>query len=297
MTDEATRVKTIAAALEGTYQSLRVAAGNIAGLLNVGRATCDEVRAYNLWALATYNAQRGMLATLREAGNPNVPTLPTYPQLFGWRGASGASAVNIDCAGQTSSLNGPKRAMRRALRGPTASSSYLSSDQIDIVDTSSWAADADQGPSWAAMQASQAGLGALPIIVWIVIAAGTVGVTYVALNALSDYLKENAIQEETTERTRVQARAFETYTAARLSCYANCTSGGKSAAECVDTCARLVEKPNIIIDSARGFQAWGLFQWVGAIVVIGTGAIVAHKVYKKRQAGESLLPAWAHLPS
>ncbi len=67
MADTATRVQTITANLEQTFQNLRLAARNISGLLATGKATCDEVQAYNVWALATYQAQIGMANALQTA--------------------------------------------------------------------------------------------------------------------------------------------------------------------------------------------------------------------------------------
>ena len=96
--DDQATIASVTANLEETYQNLRAASTSIAGLLSLGRATCDEVVAYNVWALAVYNSQRGMLDALRGAGEQGVPALPTYPTLFAWNGVDGADALTIDCS-------------------------------------------------------------------------------------------------------------------------------------------------------------------------------------------------------
>ncbi len=289
------RVKQITDDLEVTFQNLRSAAANISGLLAVGQATCDEVQAYNLWALATYNAQRGMLATLRANGEQGVPELPPDPTLFAWQGVEGNDAVNIDCSGQPQSLSG---AMARALAGPTPTTPTLSLDQIRIVTTDANVYEPEKSPSFSTLinlQNQQAGLGIAPVTLLIVIAGIAIGIA-VAISALMAFLTENSIQEETTQRTRVQSDAFQKYTAARLQCYSSCTGQGQSISDCVSTCSKLIDKPNIKIDSARGTSSWGAVQWVGVVTLVSFGALVVYKVWQKKMRGESLLPSFHLLP-
>lgn len=287
--DDATDANTIACNLQATYDSLNAAASNISGLLAAGQATCDEVQAYNLWALATYQVQKGMLATLRAGGEQNVPELPPDPTLFAWQGVDGADAVNIQCSGQDSSLSG---VMDRALKGPTTSSTYLDLTQIRVitVDGSSFA-DAGTQPTYAQLlniQNQQAGLGLTPVVIFLIIASITVAVS-IAIAALMNYLKTNSIQVETTQRTAQQAAAFATYTNARLTCLSQCTAAGGSTSACVTQCKNLVAKPDFKDPLAQG--SWGTLQWVGLAVVIGMGAIVAYKVWQRKMAGESIFPS------
>jgi len=290
MADE-DRIRTITANLETTYQNMRLAAANVSGLLSVGRATCDEVKAYNLWALATYNAQRGMLSTLRAAGDQGVPELPEAPTLFSWQGMDGSQALDFDCSGDISSENvdSLQGAMKKALRGPSSKAVYLSLEQVNIVTTDQHMYDPENSPSFKTLSdvaaKQQAGLGIAPVLLIIVIAGIAIGVA-LGIKALMAYLTENSIQEETTERTRVQSDAFQRYTAARLSCYSSCTAQGKSTEECVSTCAKLVEKPDIKIDSARGIAEWGALQWVGLVAVVSFGSLIAYKLYRRRHEGQ-----------
>jgi hypothetical protein len=293
---DADRIKVITDQLEATYQNLRSAAANISGLLSVNRATCDEVKAYNLWALATYNAQRGILATLRAQGEANVPELPQYPTLFAWQGQEGEDAINIDCSGQESSLSG---ALSAAMRAPTDKTVFLGLDKVKVVTTDQFAYNPESSPSFSALlqtQNARMGLGS-PIVVLIVVAAIVVGVS-IAISALMKYLDENALQEETTRRTQIQSDAFKVYTAARLQCYQTCTASGKSIDECVQTCQGLVDKPDIkipCIGPQCADQKWGILQWVGFTVVVGLGGIVAFRLWERKRMYGSILPRLPHL--
>lgn len=289
MADQTQRLKTISDNLEASYQSMRRAAGSIAGLLQVGRATCDEVRAYNLWAQALYNTQRGMLETLRANGEQGVPALPPNPTMFAWRGVSGADAWKIDCAGQASSLSG---LMNAALRGPSAQTQFLSTNEMQIQTQDQYAFQPENAPSFKTLLAVQAarasgqvnGLGALPVI--LIAIAGIAIAVSVAIAAIMRYLETNEVQEANTKQVALQADAFANYTAARLSCYQSCTSSGKTTEQCVEICKQLVDKPNIKLPGQLG--TWGWLQWTGFTVVVGVGSMIAYKAYQRRKAGRPI---------
>jgi len=284
--DDATRLKTISDNIEGMYQSLRQAAANISGLLQGGQATCDEVRAYNLWALATYNTQRGMLDTLRAGGESGVPDLPAAPTLFAWAGIEGIDALNIDCGGQASSLSG---LMKKAMRGPAPTTQFLSTNEIQIITTDPHVFQPDKAPTFktllavqqARQQQAMAGLG-FPLVL-IVIAAIVVSVS-VAISAIMHYLDVNAVQEANTEQTKIQAQAFSEYTNARLTCMANCTAAGKSQDDCVAQCKQLVTPPHITLPGQD--SSWGTLQWVGFLTLATAGSFVAWKLYQRHKAGQ-----------
>jgi len=285
MADQAQRLKTIADNIERTWQALRRAASSIAGLLQLGRATCDEVRAYNLWAIAIYNTQRGMLATMRANGETGVPELPPAPTLFTWKGVRGDQAWQVNCSGQETSLAG---AMTAALRGPTDTTQYLSTNEIEIVTQDQFLTQPEQAPSFSALLAIQqqrsqevAGLGVAWAVV-ILVAGVTIGVG-VAVAAIMRYLETSEVQEANTKQVQAQADAFANYTAARLSCYASCTQRGQSTEECVEICAKIVDKPNIKLPGMN--EPWGALQWIGFTVVAGVGALIVFKVIQRRREG------------
>jgi hypothetical protein len=295
MATDADRLKTITDNIERLYQELRRAAGAIAGLLQVGQATCDEVRAYNLWALATYNTQRGMLATLRANGETGVPELPPSPTLFAWKGVSGEAAWQIDCGTQgVNGLAGPPRDMHRALRDamkPAKAVRRLSTNEIEIVTSDQFALDPERAPSFAALlevQAARAkgveGLGAFPIVI-IVIAAITIGVS-VAVAAIMKYLETSSVQESNSKQVALQAAAFANYATARLECLKTCTGQGGRTEACVETCAKLVDKPKILLPGQG--KPWGWLQWTGFTVVAGVGGLVAWRIVQRRAQGRPI---------
>lgn len=279
MATDTERVQKITADLEAAHQALRRAARNITGLLAVGRAACDEIKAYNLWAMALYNTQRGMLTSLRAAGEKNVPELPPYPTLFAWKGVSGAEAWRIDCNAGQQNLTGALYDAMASDRTPQ----YLSTSEITIVTTDQGALHPEQAPDLSTLvQVTNGGLGAVPVV-WIVVAGLAVAIGLsVGLIALSRYLTEKSIQEETSSRTRIQAEAFDKYTAARMTCYADCTARGNDVATCAATCAKLVDKPNLKIDPARKEEGLGIFGTIGLIAAAGVGAIGLWKFFQRR---------------
>lgn len=291
MADDATRVKNITDAIEGTYQAMRKAASNIAGLLQLGKATCAEVRAYNLWALAVYNEQRGMLETARAAGQTGLPSLPPSPTLFTWRGVQGQDAWKIDCPGSSSTLSG---AMSGAMRDSKVTQ-YLSTNELQITTQDQFLYNPESAPSFATLfnvqqaRAQQAGLG----IAFIIVIAGiAITAIAVAVAALSRYFETKEIQEGNAKQVKLQADAFANYTAARLACYADCTRSGQSAEKCVEICKGLVKEPSI--KTSFSSDKWGFLQWTGLTVVVGASALVAYKIYQRRKQGKPVfeLPAF-----
>lgn len=272
------QVKQITDALERTYQSLRKAVVGLSTLVQTGRATCDEVKAYNLWALAVYNAQRGMLTTLRAAGEPNVPSVPAAPTLFVWKGITGANAWKIDCGKPVSGL---ADAMHRALQGPGPEPVYLSNDQIQIYTEDPQALNPSAAPSLASLVPHPTnGLGLAPLIWLIIIAGATYAVTQ-AIGALAAWLTENSIQVETSNRMETSARAYEQYISARATCMSACLASGSTSTACADQCEKLIPKPSLVVDAARAPASLGFWATVGIVTVAVVGGALAYSKYHR----------------
>lgn len=284
MATEQEQVKRITNNIEEAYQALRRVAANVSGLLAVGRATCDEVKAYNLWALAIYDAQRGMLTHLRSIGEKGVPELPSYPTLFAWKGVTGENAYKIDCSRETSSLSDALSAAFASSAQPETK--FLSSNEIRIVTSDPHVFTPGQTPSLVELTqaGTNAGLGLTPLVI-VVIATISIGLVAAAVIALSKYLQERNIQEQTTERTMIQAKAFENYTAARMSCYSSCMNKPSATVDsCVRVCKTLVDKPKLDVTPRSGLdkdKGLGVFGTVGLIVIVSLGGIAVLKLYKK----------------
>lgn len=296
MASEPERLKSITDNIEQLYQAMRRAAGNIAGLLQMGKATCDEVRAYNLWALSTYNTQRGMLTAARAAGETGVPEFPPSPTLFTWRGVSGEQAWQIDCGdGGLSGLGALRAAMN-----PGKAPKYLSTSELQIVTQDQFVYEPEKAPSFSALLEVQAArargvesnLGAFPVVL-VVIAAIVVAVS-VAVTAIMKFLETSSIQESNSKQVALQADAFANYTAARLECLKTCTGQGGKTEDCVATCNKIVEKPDFKLPGQ--FGKWGWLQWTGFTVVVGAGALIAVRLVQRKMAGRPLfeLPEFPH---
>lgn len=290
MATQPERLKIIADNIERLYQAMRRAAGNIAGLLQLGQATCEEVRAYNLWAQATYNTQRGMLATMRAAGETGVPELPPSPTLFAWKGASGEAALQIDCGG-SQGLSG-HAALRGAMRG-AATSRKLSTNEILIVTQDQYVYTPERSPSFSALLEVQAArakgaeaqqLGAFPVV--LIVIAGIAIAVSVAVVAIMKYLETTEIQESNSKQVALQADAFATYTAARLECLKTCTGQGGKTDACVESCNKIVDKPEFKMPGA--FKKWGLLQWAGFTVLAGVGAMIVFGAISRRAQGRPI---------
>jgi hypothetical protein len=294
MDAQAQTVKAITDNIEAAYQGLRRTAQNISMLLSAGQATCQEVKAYNLYALSVYNTQRAMLTRMRAAGQTGIPELPPFPTLFAWKGVAGPDAFKVDCGKSgmagvpfgTYSLAAPQlgsvlaEAMNSTrLQSPT----YLSSDQINIITSDKQVAIREQDfPSLA--QVTNAGLG-LPPLAIIVVAAIAITVTVSAVvYSIMQYLTESKIQEETSARTKLQVQAYENYTATRAACFNDCVSRGNSVAGCVAQCGKLVKEPDIREMTGRGGAGGGMstLETVGLATVAGIGGVVLFMLYRRR---------------
>jgi hypothetical protein len=284
------QVKRITQNIEETYQALRKTARNLSGLLAVNRATCDEIKTYNLYALAVYHTQRGMLTTLRAAGETGVPELPPSPTLFAWKGVSGDQALMVDCSKETKSLEGALALAFASAADPNPK--FLGSEQIKILtqDKDVFLPEKDI-PSLddLAKIGASAGLGnnnglGLPPLVIAIIIAGIVLIVGVGFVAFSKYLQEKRIQEETTERTKIQAKAFESYTAARMACYDQCISAKGSISECQETCKKLIDKPQLDVTPRSGIKPdSGMLEKIGfAVVAVGL-AYGGYKLYTRHK--------------
>lgn len=285
--EQALRIQTITKNLEAVRDSLKRASSHITGLIRVGRATCQEVKTYNIWALGLYNLQIGMLQKLRELGE-DVPSLPAQPTYFSWKGVQGQQAVMIDCGGGDQSLEG---ALADVFAGPGDNAVYLSSNEVEIVTQDPEGLDvaASMVPTWGDIQERQAikqqGLG----LFWFVVAGVAIAIaTAAAISAIMHYLEVSSTNETTSERNKLQAAAYESYLKARLECLQLCTGRGGSVESCTNQCKTIA--PPEIGDAPGTKSKWGFLEWAGAIT-LGTLAIWGgYRLYRRKIETGSFLP-------
>lgn len=299
----AARIKSLTDAIEAAYKSTRVAATKISGLLQVGRATCDEVRTYNLFALGIYDMQKSMLATLRAIGQTGLPSLPTQPTLFAWKGMSGYDALNFPCGSKTATLSG---LLGQVLQGPGPDAQFISSKDVQISTQGIELYNPDAAPKLQAFvqsleagqamrqaQQGQAGLG-LPPLVWILIAAVAVGVSVYGIDALAKFFTTSKIEEEDTKRYQQYAETYTSFLATRLKCIEDCVARGNSQAGCATVCERSLPVPKNPADVIRDrTPKWSTLELVGLGAAVLVGGVVVYNLWQRKERTGSLLPSFS----
>jgi len=285
--EQALRIKTITDNLEKVHDSLKLAVSHITGLVRVGRATCQEIKTYNIWALGLYNLQFGMLQKLRELGE-HVPSLPPQPTYFSWKGVQGQQAVMVDCGGGTQSFEG---ALADVFRGPGDNATYLSLNEVEIVTQDPAALDiaVTQVPLWGDIQERQSvkqqGLG----LFWFVVAGISISIAAaVTVSAIMHYLEVSSTNETISERNKLQAAAYESYLKARLECLQLCTGRGGSVDSCTQQCKSIA--PPEIGDEPGAKSKWGFLEWAGAITLGALAIWGGYRLYRRKIETGSFLP-------
>lgn len=296
------RIKSMTDAIEAAYKSTRVAFTKISGLLQIGQATCAEVRAYNLFALGIYDTQKSMLATLRATGQTGLPNLPTQPNLFAWKGMSGYNALNFPCGSKATNLSG---LLGEVLRGPGPDTQFISIKDVEISTQGIEQYNPGAAPKLAefvksleadqAMQQAQQGLGALPIVAWIVIAAVSISATTAFIAALAYYFTTSKIEEEGTKRYQQYAETYTAFLATRLKCIEDCVAKGNSQAGCTAVCERALPVPKNPAEVIKRQQAqqWSTLELVGLGAAVLVGGVVVYNLWQRKERTGSLLPSFS----
>jgi len=273
ITEQTATVKAIAANIDAGYMALQKAAGNITGLLKVGKATCLDIQAYNAFARAVYYAQVAMVQRAQAAGDAtNLPSVISYPTYFPYKGQ-----INFACP----SASGLQGMLAAAMAPPTPATVYLSLDDVQVINGQKPNVQGAM-PSYAELTRAQGQLG-LPVLVWLLIAGAAVYLGSRAISALFDYFAEAKIQEQTTARNAQLLEGYATQTKARLDCYQQCmTRAGNSDAGCTDVCAKLITKPpELATGSQRATTGLGFLGTVGLVAVAAVGGYLAFKFVRK----------------
>lgn len=298
----AARIKSLTDALDAAYKSTRVAATKISGLLQFGKATCDEVRTYNLFALGIYDMQKSMLATLRAVGQTGLPNLPTQPTLFAWKGMSGFDALNFPCGSKTATLSG---LLGQVLQGPGPDAQFVSSNDVEVSTQGINLYNPDAAPKLQAFvksleaeqamrqaQQGQAGLGAF--FIPILIAAVVVSVAATGIYALAKYFTTAKVEEEDTKRYQQYAETYASFLATRLKCIEDCVARGTSQASCAAACERALPVPHDPAQAIRDrMPKWSTLELVGLSTAVLVGGVVVYKLWQRKERTGSILPSFS----
>jgi hypothetical protein len=273
--DQSAALQRITGNVESGYQSMARAKTALSALIAAGKATCHEVRAYNLYTTAIYNFQKATLQTLRGAGQTDVPALPPLPVYVAWRGITGDKAINIDCA----------QAQMQGATPTPAGDFYVganmvefrvgtdTTDSVPIATISQLVNAAKKDPS---AQAPPPGLGAVPLVTIIIIGL-VVALTAVVAVALTYLYSDLKAREEETKQITIQAAQYERTLAARASCLEQCLDKGNSPDDCTKACAKTLPSFD---PSYRPDNNWGLFATIGAVAVVGVLGVVGYKIWR-----------------
>lgn len=266
----AQNVQGMMANVEAAYRQVNKAKTALSALMAAGRATCNDVKTYNLQVKAVY-AYQASVASIIKANGGSAPPIPP-PVYVAYKGVPGDQAINIDCS--SAQMKGPD--------GQPAV--FVKPDQVEwregatpsdlaVVQQLTTAAQA------AIVQGNQT-LGAAPLLAAVpIIIVGIVVVVagYIVLKIV-EALKDVPAKRETTRQIALQAEQHSANLEKREKCYADCAQRGGDPVACAKACDRLI--PGFAPTLPGG--GWGV---LGTLVGIGIVGIVAYAGYRAWQGG------------
>lgn len=270
-------VQAMMANVEAAFRENTRARTALSGLLAAGRATCEDVRSYNLATKAVYAYQASVAGIIRASGG-DAPTIPP-PIYIAWRGVPGDQAVDIDCA--STQLRGA--GLGAATDGgvfinPTAVEWRAAPTSTDTATVAQAVAAAQQ--SLATQPTGNAGLGFIPALITIIVYGIIIYVTVKAVTSLIDSIRGVPEKREQTRQMAVQREAHRESLEKRWACYTDCTTRGRDPVECAKACDRLTPgfKPVIpggglgLVGTVAGVAIFGLVVYAGWRFVASGGA-------------------------
>jgi hypothetical protein len=273
----AENVQAMMANVETAYRQTNATRTALSMLISAGRATCNDVKLYNLRVKAVYAYQASVAGIIRANGG-SPPTVPA-PIYVGWRGVQGDAFANVDCS--AAQMRGWSRALGRV------GDYYVNPNEVE------WrqgALPADnttvsQVVAAAGNAAVSAGLGAAPLLaaIPIILIGIIVIVTSVILLKIVEALTDVPGKVETTKQVAIQAEQHRLTLEARAKCYGDCVATGKDATECAKSCDRML--PKFVATYPGG--GWGLFGTVAGVAVLGLAVYAGVRYVRAGDGGRS----------
>jgi hypothetical protein len=272
-------IQAIAAQVETAHREITRSRTYLSILINAGRATCTDVKTYNLLAKSTYFYQKSMADTIRGSGGQPPEVSP--PLYVGWKGVSGDQFANVDCSTAQLAGAGVPNGLGDFFIDPMRvewRSGALPSDQQAIAQMFAGVQLMPEG-------ANPNGLGnpllvaVVPVIIWGVIITIT---GYIVLKIV-EVFKDVPGKVEYTRQTAIAAERHRATLEARAKCLTDCAAAGKDPIACAKSCAKVLPDYHAPSPYSGGI---GIFGWVLGAILVGGAAWVGWRLV----TGRGLLP-------
>jgi len=264
-------VQQIMANVQVAYDNLARGRATLARLIQNGLATCQDIKVYNIQARAVWQYQDAVAKTIRAQGG-QAPVIPA-PIYVGWRGVAGDRFADVDCdAPQFAGAEAP--GVGAAIVDPA---NVEWRQEVIPQDAATVAQLVDQAGRAAVSAGTQAGLGALPAVVPLIILGILVTVGLVIVLKVAEALMDIPGKREVTKQIAAQASAHDAVMQKRESCFTACVNTGKDRTVCARDCSRLYDtfKPQYP-------AAWGI---VGKVIGVAAVGLLAYAGYRFIRGG------------
>jgi hypothetical protein len=256
---QAQQLQAIAAQVEVAWQNITKAKTALSYLMQAGKATCTDVKTYNLLAKGTYYYQKSMADTIRGAGGQAPDIHP--PMYVAWKGRTGDAAVMVDCT-QAGMSGWTPTGMGDFFVNPHQvewRNEAMPSDVDALRQTLGRVSFADRPP---------ANLGYVGLIIALIVGGVVLSVLgYIALK-IAEVLGDLPQKQEYTKQMAITAERHRATLDARAKCLSDCENAGKDPIACAKSCAKVL--PDFAPPSAGG--GMGIIGWaLGGALVIGLG--------------------------
>jgi hypothetical protein len=249
----------VTTAVENAWNTVRRAARSVSLLYAQGAATCQDVKTYNLLALAVYESQKAMLEFFRAQGVTGLPALPPSPTLFNWKTTLGKDSALLDCS--------MPLAGSLAVQPLPSGSLTVSTSEPNYMD-----------PQIVTFDFQKSGLGLAPLIIYLVVAGVGFAAGFTAVVAFANAIEAKSEQKrmmlEIDKKAQVALGMYE----ARNKCMASCTVKDTNEV-CFDKCLQLI--PQVDVSPTAMAGKWDFWSLLG-LGVLGAIAGVALYLHLKR---------------
>lgn len=269
--EQAQQIQALAANVEVAWREVNRSKTALSYLIQVGRATCSDVKTYNLIAKSTYFYQKSMADLIRGAGG-NAPAVPELVYVS-WKGRTGDQAVDIDCG----------QAQMQGWQPDGLGDYYVNPEQVewkfgptpgDVMDVQRVLSGVNF-----ANKPSASELGAAPLVVIGIILVGVIiAVAAYAVLKMVEAFTGLPQRIEQTKQTAIAAERHRATLEARQKCLADCAVKGKDPIACAKSCARVLPD----FKAPGGGSSMGILGWILGLVIVGGLGYLGYRALRGR---------------